>query len=384
VITITIKTIIDPVTKEEIELPEDPEDLAIGYKIEYFFSENGVNGEYVKNDSLTQSGKTIQGLTVNTTTSFEGYIAKAGNPSGVTVGAVEEDNYAALYFYKEIVIPVTYAEEYIFVSGTEGKELPEAVMSQKPADNSGLEALPTAPSQNSFAEVKDGAGTWTFVAFDEGVVSEDGLKITFTGEWIWTAYTYEVEYIFVSGTEGKELPEAVMSQKPANAGGLAALPEEPGANFQSVEADGGLWSFESWIGYELSEDGLKATYTGEWTWKAYYAANYVFVSGTEGLELPEGVLHQKPANISKLFELPGAPAAAFQAVEENDGNWTFIGWDAGVLSEDQRGITYTGTWVWTANVHEYYYQVAYEFYQDGVLVGELAAGERAQRAQKKS
>ena len=43
--------------------------------------------------------------------------------------------------------------------------------------------------------------------------------------------------------------------------------------------------------------------------------------------------------------------------------------------EVERGITYTGTWVWTANVHEYYYQVAYEFYQDGVLVGELAAGE---------
>lgn len=81
-----------------------------------------------------------------------------------------------------------YSASYDFVSGTEGKELPEEVLNLLPADENvyktGENVTAIQPSQTSVAV--DG-GTWNFKGYDEIEKKIISDNVTFTGTWIFTA-----------------------------------------------------------------------------------------------------------------------------------------------------------------------------------------------------
>ena len=143
---------------------------------------------------LPSDGFTVDTLTVNNTTyenngsgSFDltGYTFRNVQANGsihVTFAADANDN--DIPDYKEKKYGVTYE----FVSGTDGKVLPDSGMPALPSDNSkyltGITVTNKGESIYEAVSVDD--GTWTFTGWDanEKVMREDG--ITFTGTWTFT------------------------------------------------------------------------------------------------------------------------------------------------------------------------------------------------------
>ncbi|MGT2756110.1 SHIRT domain-containing protein [Streptococcus ovuberis] len=92
------------------------------------------------------------------------------------------------YVYKTRQSSVEKAEViYEFVSGTEGKTLPESVKSLTPTKKSnvpyGQEVVPEQPSKTEIAEDD---GTWTFTNYDKETELVDAPVETFTGTWKFT------------------------------------------------------------------------------------------------------------------------------------------------------------------------------------------------------
>lgn len=86
--------------------------------------------------------------------------------------------------------------------------------------------------------------------------------------------------------------------------------------------------------------------------------NYLFVSGSAELTLPDGVLEQLPASESILSGETVTPGAAFSSVRDGAGEWTFSGWSPASVTLSDSNISFTGTWIWTALP---VYTVSFEF-----------------------
>lgn len=143
---------------------------------------------------LPSDGFTVDTLTVNNTTyenngsgSFDltGYTFRNVQANGsihVTFAADANDN--DIPDYKEKKYGVTYE----FVSGTDGKVLPDSGMPALPSDNSKylIGITVTNKGDTTYDAVSADDGTWTFTGWDanEKVMREDG--ITFTGTWTFT------------------------------------------------------------------------------------------------------------------------------------------------------------------------------------------------------
>ena len=145
---------------------------------------------------------------------------------------------------------LTYKAVHEFVSGTAGKELPQEVKSLLPSDKpdlaDGTKATPTQPMKT---EVKTADGTWTFKSYDKAEETINGADAHFVGTWDFTpAPTYKATHEFVSGTAGKELPQAVKdllpSDKPDLADGTKATPTQPSST--EVKTADGTWNFKSY------------------------------------------------------------------------------------------------------------------------------------------
>ena len=166
----------------------------------------------------------------------------------------------------------TYKATHEFVSGTAGKELPQEVKALLPSDKSdladGTKATPTQPSKT---EVKTTEGTWTFKSYDKAEETINGADARFVGTWDFTtAPTYKATHEFVSGTAGKELPQAVKdilpSDKPNLADGTKATPTQPVKT--EVETSDGAWSFQSYNKNETTINGADVHFVGTWTFAA--------------------------------------------------------------------------------------------------------------------
>lgn len=84
------------------------------------------------------------------------------------------------------------------------------------------------------------------------------------------AKLFDITYEFVSGSEGKNLPESIndllkkIENKKYKVGETV---KAPGMKFQPVKADGGTWTFEAWNEKEIvvSENSETNKFTGKWT-----------------------------------------------------------------------------------------------------------------------
>ncbi len=135
----------------------------------------------------------------------------------------------------------TYGVRYEFVSGTEGRE--STVSSAEPETGSTVSsaASETGDTASSAAPASESASSASSSAASNQLLPSD------TDSSEAQAATYGVRYEFVSGTEGKELPESVTALLPADDGqytsGTEVTAQAP--EKQSVETEDGTWTFRS-------------------------------------------------------------------------------------------------------------------------------------------
>ena len=250
----------------------------------------------------------------------------------------------------------TYKATHEFVSGTAGKELPQAVKDLLPADKpdlaDGTKATPTQPTKT---EVKTADGTWTFKSYDKNEETINGADAHFVGTWTFTpAPTYKATHEFVSGTAGKELPQEVKDLLPADkadlADGTKATPTQPMKT--EVKVADGTWTFKSYDKAEETVNGADAHFVGTWdfTPAPTYKATHEFVSGTAGKELPQEVKALLPSDKSDLADgtktTPTQPVKT--EVETSDGSWSFQSYDKNEATINGADAKFVGTWTFVA------------------------------------
>ena len=251
---------------------------------------------------------------------------------------------------------LTYKAVHEFVSGTAGKELPQEVKSLLPSDKpdlaDGTKATPTQPMKT---EVKTADGTWTFKSYDKAEETINGADAHFVGTWDFTpAPTYKVTHEFVSGTAGKELPQAVKDLLPSDksdlADGTKATPTQPVKT--EVKTADGTWTFKSYDKAEETINGADAHFVGIWdfTPAPTYKATHEFVSGTAGKELPQEVKALLPRDKSDLEDgsktTPTQPVKT--EVETSDGTWSFQSYDKNEATINGADAKFVGTWTFVA------------------------------------
>mgnify|MGYP001006102002 CR=1 FL=1 len=250
----------------------------------------------------------------------------------------------------------TYKATHEFVSGTAGKELPQEVKSLLPSDKPDLaDGTKTTPTQPSKTEVKTADGTWSFKSYDKTEETINGADAHFVGTWTFTpAPTYKATHEFVSGTAGKELPQAVKdllpSDKPDLADGTKATPTQPTKT--EVKTADGTWIFKSYDKAEETINGADAHFVGTWdfTPAPTYKATHEFVSGTAGKDLPQAVKDLLPADKPDLAD--GTRATSTQPVktevETSDGSWSFQSYDKNEATINGADAKFVGTWTFVA------------------------------------
>lgn len=124
---------------------------------------------------------------------------------------------------------------------------------------------PTNPSAEGYSFEGWYADKDLTTAFDfNKEITED---TTIYAKW---AKLFDITYKFISGTEGKELPESIndllenIENKKYKVGDKV---EAPDIKLEPVKADGGTWTFEAWDNNEIvvSENGENNKFTGKWT-----------------------------------------------------------------------------------------------------------------------
>ena len=250
----------------------------------------------------------------------------------------------------------TYKATHEFVSGTAGKELPQAVKDLLPADKpdlaDGTKATPTQPAKT---EVQTADGTWTFKSYDKAEETINGTDAHFVGTWDFTPNpTYKATHEFVSGTAGKELPQEVKALLPSDQANLSdgtkATPTQPVKT--EVETSDGTWIFKSYDKAEETINGADAHFVGTWDYTPAptYKATHEFVSGTAGKELPQEVKALLPTDKSDLADgtktTPTQPVKT--EVETSDGSWSFQSYDKNEAIINEADAKFVGTWTFVA------------------------------------
>ena len=254
---------------------------------------------------------------------------------------------------------VTHKAVHEFVSGTPGKELPQEVKSLLPADQTDLkDGSQATPSQPSKTEVKTAEGTWNFKSYDKTSETINGADAHFVGTWEFTpAPTYKATHEFVSGTPGKELPQEVKAQLPADQtdlkDGSQATPSQPSQT--EVKTAEGTWSFKSYDKTSETINGSDVKFVGTWEFTANPAptvthkAVHEFVSGTPGKELPQEVKSLLPADQTDLKDgtqvTPTQPSQT--EVKTAEGTWSFKSYDKTSETINGADAHFVGTWEFT-------------------------------------
>lgn len=269
-----------------------------------------------------------------------------------------------------------------FVSATEGKTLPEGVMSQLPDNTSvpmGNSAAPEASTFNTVYEYVNGSTvrTWTFAGWDKDIAENINEPVTFTGSWNCTESdstegVYSITCKFVSGTDGMELPAGVTNQLPEGIvlpNGTAAPDDFSFEPFTERDANGNLkgrWNLDSWVKESDSKGNL--TYTGTWKFTAIDTYGVIY-KWAEGSDVPTGAVvptDSKTYCAGETVTIAANPTSASTQKGDLTGKWEFLGWDTSALpdgkmvapTDGSKNVTVVGSWRFT-EADKYSYTLVY-------------------------
>lgn len=157
-----------------------------------------------------------------------------------------------------------------------------------------------------------------------------------------------VHYEFVSTTAGHTLPAGVTGQLPAEETILSGNTVTPSAALTPVRDGAGVWTFSGWTPESVVLADSDVSFTGTWVWTALpvYTVSYVFVCGTDGRTLPDGVLAKLPMDTTGVDGDLFTPSATFRAFHMIEGVWRFYGWNAASQTIAGGNLIFTGEWRW--------------------------------------
>jgi len=299
-----------------------------------------------------------QDIVITYKTATNQKVAEKGAATIANTVTLKVDNLSAPS--NQVTTDLLYEKKHEFVSGTAGKELPQEIKDLTPETEKNLEnGTKATPTQPAKTEVKTADGTWTFKSYDKAEETINGADAHFVGIWDFTpAPTYKATHEFVSGTAGKDLPQAVKALLPTDksdlADGTKTTPTQPVKT--EVETSDGTWSFQSYDKNEATINGADAKFVGTWTFVAKpspaptYKATHEFVSGTAGKELPQEVKALLPSDKSDLADgtktTPTQPVKT--EVETSDGSWSFQSYDKNEATINGADAKFVGTWTFVA------------------------------------
>lgn len=179
--------------------------------------------------------------------------------------------------FKASPVAPKYHVTYEFVSGTDGKSLPDVIIDRLPMDGTKypegeiINAKQLEEADKTF-EVAD--GVWTFAGYDADSkeakldnVDENG-NVKFTGTWIFTLKEYKVNYRFESADKDKELPEEIKNQTPKETsvkhGSSVSAPD---TKVDDVEVTDGVWTFKGWTPDKYDNVTGNVEFVGKWEFK---------------------------------------------------------------------------------------------------------------------
>ena len=322
--------------------------------------------EYVKANSS-------QDIVITYKTATNQKVAEKGAATIANTVTLKVDNLSAPS--NQVTTDLLYEKKHEFVSGTAGKELPQEIKDLTPETEKNLEnGTKSTPTQPTKTEVKTSDGTWTFKSYDKNEKTINGADAHFVGTWDFTpAPTYKVTHEFVSGTAGKELPQAVKDLLPSDksdlADGTKAIPTQPVKT--EVKTADGIWTFKSYDKAEETINGADAHFVGTWEFTATpsstYKAVHEFVSGTAGKELPQELKSLLPSDKSDLADgtkaIPTQPVKT--EVEISDGTWSFQSYDKNEATINGADAKFVGTWTFVAKPSPApTYKATHEFVSD--------------------
>ena len=269
--------------------------------------------------------------------------------------------------------PGKYNVTHEFVSKDPSKKLPQEVLDQLPANQTGKVkgdvVKPTEPKTKT-VEVKD--GTWKFLSYDKDQETVDNKDVEFTGTWEFTPKTtptdYNVNHKFVSSTEGKELPQAVKDltpdQQTGKKDGSTVTPTAPEQTTVKDTENDGTWTFEGFKDQnpdtkdvDAKVNGADVTFEGEWKFTPNkHNVTYEYESGTKGVELPAELKAKAPEKVTGKVKgekvtspVPTGKDAEYRD-ETNKGTWKFKSYDKDSVTISNQDETVTGTWEFTPDV----------------------------------
>ncbi len=196
---------------------------------------------------------------------FEGYDKNNATIEGADV------NFRGVWTFKEEEV-TEYKATHTFVSGTPGKNLPQAVLDLLPEIQNGLsDGSNVNSTEPSVKEVKVPGGKWVFKSYDTNNQTIEGADVNFEGVWVFESdIKYKATHTFVSGTPGKNLPEAVLNLLPENKKGLSdgsnVEPTQPSKT--EVKVPGGKWVFKSYDSNNQTINGSDVNFEGTWVFEA--------------------------------------------------------------------------------------------------------------------
>ena len=359
-------TVIDYIAAGFVPLNDAREQITVEQAITGVTLLNGAEVKYDEEKSLYYVVWPVgaaDGFDINTAWASEVYIQAKDDFVGgtnIATNADESGVYVDDVLIEEFPIPEVdvyvreYDVTYEFVSGTPGKTLPSAVDNLCPGTQEDVKDGSTiTPPALSQTEVFVEGGKWKFKAWDENSKTIASADENFVGTWEYED-TYDVTYSFESGTDGKTLPQEVMDllpeiQKNVEDGStvIPSAPKQP-----EVLMDEGRWSFVSWDEPSKVIDGADESFEGTWVYTVYedyptYDVIHTFVSGTDGMTLPQEVMDLLPENLTDIKDgskvNPTAPTQTEVKVE--GGKWIFKNWDADEKRISRANQTFVGTWV---------------------------------------
>lgn len=159
--------------------------------------------------------------------------------------------------------------EHKFISGTEGKELPQEILNLVPVDeNEYFTGDRVQVEDKIFSEYVDtvNKGIWKFVGWDkdEQVVNDEDIQ--FIGQWVFIPDDFKVKYNFISGTKGKDLPQEILDLLPKDIDHLTRdeIIEVENNFKKEIRVKDGIWRFKTWDKNSVTIENQDEYFNGVW------------------------------------------------------------------------------------------------------------------------
>lgn len=159
--------------------------------------------------------------------------------------------------------------EHKFISGTEGKELPQEILNLVPVDENeyftGDRIQVGNKNFNDYVDLEN-KGIWKFVGWDkeEQVVTDEDVQ--FVGQWVFIPDDFKVKYNFISGTKGKDLPQEILDLLPKDIDHLTRdeIIEVENNFKKEIRVKDGVWKFKTWDKDSITIENQDEYFNGVW------------------------------------------------------------------------------------------------------------------------